>query len=168
MHRSRIAGPGRVARDEHRPLAGTPADDPGGLAGALQPGSPPVGGCLGRPGADPADPRLPHGRHPPASLLQPAAHAPPPHGGPAVFVAVLGWLFSETRAGSVLGLAERLTSSIQTSWPFTVALTLRRTRRPRPGPAAGRSGGAKDGATARARGPRPQAGLVMAAGLEAP
>ncbi len=51
----------------------------------------------------------------------------------AAFVALLGWLFIETRDGSVLGLAERLTSSIQTSWPFTVALTLRRTRRPRPG-----------------------------------
>jgi hypothetical membrane protein len=69
----------------------------------------------------------------------------------AVFAALLGWLFIETRDGSVLGLAERLTSSIQTCWPFTVAVTLRRTRRPRPGPAAGGSGGAKDGATARAR-----------------
>jgi len=69
----------------------------------------------------------------------------------AVFVALLGWLFTETRDGSVLGLAERLTSSIQTCWPFIVALTLRRTRRPRPGPATGGSGGAMDGATARAR-----------------
>src|SRR6266851_5044533 len=69
----------------------------------------------------------------------------------AVFVALLGWLFTETRDGSVLGLAERLTSSIQTCWPFIVALTLRRTRRPRPGPATGGSGGAKDRATARAR-----------------
>jgi hypothetical membrane protein len=69
----------------------------------------------------------------------------------AVFAALLGWLFIQTRDGSVLGLAERLTSSIQTCWPFTVAVALRRTRRPRPGPAAGGSGGAKDGATARAR-----------------
>jgi hypothetical membrane protein len=69
----------------------------------------------------------------------------------AVFVALLGWLFTETRDGSVLGLAERLTTSIQTCWPFIVALTLRRTRRPRPGPATGGSGGAMDGATARAR-----------------
>jgi hypothetical membrane protein len=44
----------------------------------------------------------------------------------AVFVALLGWLFIETRDGSVLGLAERLTSSIQTCWPFIIALTLRR------------------------------------------
>jgi hypothetical membrane protein len=44
----------------------------------------------------------------------------------AVFVALLGWLFIETRGGSVLGLAERLTSSIQTCWPFIIALTLRR------------------------------------------
>jgi hypothetical protein len=51
----------------------------------------------------------------------------------AVFVALLGWLFIETRDGSVLGLAERLTSSIQTCWPFMIAFTLRRAG---PGPAA--------------------------------
>jgi len=68
-----------------------------------------------------------------------------------VFVALLGWLLAETRDGSVLGLAERLTSSIQTSWPFIIAVALRRTRRPRPGLAAGGSGGVTDGATARAR-----------------
>jgi hypothetical protein len=86
----------------------------------------------------------------------------------AVFVALLGWVFIETRDGSVLGLAERLTSSVQTCWPFIVAVVLRRTGRPGPGLAIGGSGGAKDGATARARGPRRQAGPVMAAGLEAP
>jgi len=69
----------------------------------------------------------------------------------AVFVALLGWLLAETRDGSVLGLAERLTSSIQTCWPFIVAVALRRTRRPRAGLATGRSGGGKDGAMARAR-----------------
>jgi hypothetical protein len=69
----------------------------------------------------------------------------------AVFVALLGWLLAETRDGSVLGLAERLTSSIQTCWPFIVAVALRRTRRPRPGVATGGSGGMKDRATARAR-----------------
>jgi len=69
----------------------------------------------------------------------------------AVFVALLGWLFIQTRDGSVLGLAERLTSSIQTCWPFIIAVTLRRTRRPRPGLAIGGSGGVKDGITARAR-----------------
>ena len=69
----------------------------------------------------------------------------------AVFVALLGWLFIETRDGSVLGLAERLTSSIQTCWPFAVAVALRRTRRPRPGLAVGGSGRVKGGATARAR-----------------
>ena len=53
----------------------------------------------------------------------------------AVFVALLGWLFIETRDGSVLGLGERLTSSIQTSWPFIVALALRRAG-PRPPAAA--------------------------------
>ena len=69
----------------------------------------------------------------------------------AVFVALLGWLFIQTRDGSVLGLAERLTSSIQTCWPFIIAVALRRTRRPRPGLAIGGSGGVKDGITARAR-----------------
>jgi len=73
MRRSRIAGPSRVARDKHRPLAGAPAADPGGLAAALKPGRPPVGDYLGRPGADPAHRGLPHRRHPPASLLQPGA-----------------------------------------------------------------------------------------------
>jgi len=47
----------------------------------------------------------------------------------AVFVALLGWLLIETRDGSVLGLAERLTSSIQTCWPFIIAVALRRARR---------------------------------------
>jgi hypothetical membrane protein len=69
----------------------------------------------------------------------------------AVFAALLGWLFIETQDGTVLGLAERLTSSIQTCWPFITALTLRRTRRPRPGLATGASGGANDRATAPAR-----------------
>jgi hypothetical membrane protein len=69
----------------------------------------------------------------------------------AVFVALLGWLLAETRDGSVLGLAERLTTSIQTSWPFIIAVALRRTRRPRPGLAIGGSGSVKDMTTARAR-----------------
>jgi hypothetical protein len=55
-----------------------------------------------------------------------------------VFLALLGWLLAETRDGSVLGLAERLTSSIQTYWPFIVAIVLRRTQRPMPAsPSAG-------------------------------
>jgi hypothetical membrane protein len=44
----------------------------------------------------------------------------------AVFLALLCWLAAETQGGSVLGLAERLTTSVQTSWPFIVALALRR------------------------------------------
>jgi Protein of unknown function (DUF998) len=43
-----------------------------------------------------------------------------------VFVALLGWLVIETQGGSDLGLAERLSSSVQTSWPFIVAVALRR------------------------------------------
>jgi hypothetical protein len=62
-----------------------------------------------------------------------------------VFVALLGWLLAETRDGSVLGLVERLTSSIQTCWPFIIAVALRRTRRPRPSLAIGGRGGVKDG-----------------------
>ncbi|HEV2253969.1 MAG TPA: hypothetical protein VGS06_12315 [Streptosporangiaceae bacterium] len=46
-------------------------------------------------------------------------------------MALLGWLLAETRDGSILGLAERLTTSIQTCWPFIIAVALRRTRRPR-------------------------------------
>ena len=69
----------------------------------------------------------------------------------AVFVALLGWLLAETRDGSVLGLAERLTSSIQTSWPFIIAVALRRTRPPPSRLATGGSGGVKDGPTARGR-----------------
>jgi hypothetical protein len=78
----------------------------------------------------------------------------------AVFVALLGWTLAETRDGSVLGLAERLTSSIQTCWPFIIAVALRRTARPRPGHRRERQG---EGRGHRAgQGPRPQAGPVMA------
>src|ERR1700722_2868964 len=67
-----------------------------------------------------------------------------------VFLAQLGWLLAETRGGSVLGLAERLTISIQTCWPFIIAVALHRTRRPRSGWA--RTEGQDQGwATARAR-----------------
>jgi hypothetical protein len=84
----------------------------------------------------------------------------------AAFTALLGWVFIETRDGSVLGLAERLTSSIQTCWPFIIALTLLRTRRPRPGHRREQRG---EGRGHRAgHGPRPQAGPVMTARLQAP
>jgi hypothetical protein len=46
----------------------------------------------------------------------------------AVFIALLGWLVLETQGGSDLGLAERLFLSIETCWPFTVAIALRQTR----------------------------------------
>jgi hypothetical protein len=71
----------------------------------------------------------------------------------AVFVALLGWLLAETRDGSVLGLAERLTSSIQTCWPFIIAVALRRSRRPRLGLAIGGSGSVRVGHRA-GQGPR--------------
>lgn len=48
----------------------------------------------------------------------------------AVFTALLGWMVIETQGGSLLGLAERLTSGVQTCWPFIVALALQRARAP--------------------------------------
>jgi Protein of unknown function (DUF998) len=52
----------------------------------------------------------------------------------AAFLALLCWLVIETQDGSYLGVAERLTSSVQTTWPFVVAVVLwrhaARTRRP--------------------------------------
>lgn len=44
----------------------------------------------------------------------------------AAFVVLLAWLASATQVGGELGLAERLTSGIQTCWPFVVAVALRR------------------------------------------
>ena len=49
-------------------------------------------------------------------------------------VVVLGWLVIETQGGSDLGLAERLSVSTETCWPFVVALALRQTTRPYPDP----------------------------------
>jgi hypothetical protein len=56
----------------------------------------------------------------------------------AVFVALTCWLVVETHDGSMLGLAERLTSSVQTCWPFIVAVALRRVP-DRAGPAGERA-----------------------------
>jgi Protein of unknown function (DUF998) len=47
----------------------------------------------------------------------------------AVFIALLGWLVIETQGGRDLGLAERLFLSIETCWPFIVAIALRQTTR---------------------------------------
>ena len=79
----------------------------------------------------------------------------------AAFVGLLGWLLAETRDGSVLGLAERLTTSIQTCWPFIIAVALRRTRHPCPGPAIGGSGKMQDRPP---RGPGPAAAGSSARG----
>src|SRR5215467_6103977 len=48
----------------------------------------------------------------------------------AVFLALLAWVVSETQGGSALGLAERLVSAVQVTWPFVVALALRRAAGP--------------------------------------
>jgi Protein of unknown function (DUF998) len=45
----------------------------------------------------------------------------------AVFIVLLGWLIIETQGGSDLGLAERLFLTTETSWPFVVAIALRKT-----------------------------------------
>ena len=42
----------------------------------------------------------------------------------AVFLGLLCWLVIQTQGGSYLGVAERLTSSVQTTWPFVVAVVL--------------------------------------------
>ncbi|HYS37889.1 MAG TPA: DUF998 domain-containing protein [Pseudonocardiaceae bacterium] len=44
----------------------------------------------------------------------------------AIFVGLLGWVLIETRGGNTLGLAERLTTTVQITWPFIVALAARR------------------------------------------
>ncbi|HSZ38704.1 MAG TPA: DUF998 domain-containing protein [Trebonia sp.] len=54
----------------------------------------------------------------------------------AVFLALLAWLVFETQGGTTLGLAERLVSGVQVTWPLIVALALRRAAGPR-----GQSGG---------------------------
>ncbi|HMH90461.1 MAG TPA: DUF998 domain-containing protein [Streptosporangiaceae bacterium] len=54
----------------------------------------------------------------------------------AVFLILLAWLISETQGGSDLGLAERLSSSVETCWPFVVAVSLWRAAR-RPGAGSG-------------------------------
>lgn len=44
----------------------------------------------------------------------------------AVFVALIVWFLVEAQGGHMLGLAERVTTSTEASWPFVVALALRR------------------------------------------
>jgi hypothetical protein len=42
-----------------------------------------------------------------------------------VSLALLTWLIAETQGGSALGLAERLVTGLQMTWPFVVILDLR-------------------------------------------
>src|SRR5487761_287984 len=49
----------------------------------------------------------------------------------AVFLALLAWLVFETQDGTVLGLAERMVSAVQVTWPLIVAVALRRAAGPR-------------------------------------
>jgi len=43
----------------------------------------------------------------------------------AVFLALLAWLIFETQGGGALGLAERLVSAVEETWPLVVTLALR-------------------------------------------
>lgn len=43
-----------------------------------------------------------------------------------VFVALTGWLLVETQDGALLGLSERVMTGVMTTWPFVVALAVRR------------------------------------------
>lgn len=43
----------------------------------------------------------------------------------AVFVGLLGWLVVEVRRGDMLGIAERVSSSVDVCWPLVVGLALR-------------------------------------------
>ena len=52
----------------------------------------------------------------------------------AVFLVLLGWLVIQTQGGSDLGLAERLSVSTETCWPFVVAVILWQTTRRSHGP----------------------------------
>ena len=48
----------------------------------------------------------------------------------AVFLALLAWVVFETQGGTALGLAARLVSAVQVTWPFIVALAMRRAAGP--------------------------------------
>ena len=48
------------------------------------------------------------------------------------FLILLSWTVVETQVGGSLGLAERVSSAIQTGWPVAVAVSLRRTKRSDP------------------------------------
>jgi hypothetical membrane protein len=50
----------------------------------------------------------------------------------AVFIALGCWFLAEAQGGGMVGLAERLSVSVQTLWPCAVALTIRHTTRPHP------------------------------------
>jgi hypothetical membrane protein len=53
----------------------------------------------------------------------------------AAFLVLLAWLVFETHDGTALGLAERLVSAVQVTWPFVVALALRHASGPGERPA---------------------------------
>jgi hypothetical protein len=42
------------------------------------------------------------------------------------FLALGGWLLAETQGGTMLGLAERISTSVKVCWPFVVAVSLHR------------------------------------------
>jgi hypothetical protein len=48
-----------------------------------------------------------------------------------VFLVLSAWLMAETQHGSALGLTERLVPGLQITWPFVVAMALRKRQEPR-------------------------------------
>lgn len=68
-----------------------------------------------------------------------ARHRAPPHSlilskratltAAAVFVVLLAWTLVETQLGQRLGLAERLSTAVQTCWPLVIAVALQREKR---------------------------------------
>jgi hypothetical protein len=57
--------------------------------------------------------------------LPPILQARGAAGVTAVFLALLAWLIFETQGGGALGLAERLVSAVEETWPLVVTLALR-------------------------------------------
>ena len=84
------------------------------------------------------------------------------------FLVLLAWLVFETQDGTALGLAERLVSAVQVTWPLIVALALRRAAGPRGRPGVSGEASADHPVTrprhARPAGPGPFSAVGPAAG----
>jgi hypothetical protein len=54
-----------------------------------------------------------------------------------VFVGLLAWLFAAAHGGGALGVAERVDTAIENSWPLVIVLAVRRASRTHRGEIAG-------------------------------